>query len=126
MQRRRCRIIGLILAAALFLTGIYLDTAAEDVFFLCDSMGETFLCPVSVGTDINKLKICGRETWGESSDMEQQTIEAYPVLSLPHAGRISLSQRKYFRHSESVQSLCRTLDVLVTDYLHQSDGKKRN
>lgn len=126
MHKRKYKLISFILAITLFLTGIYLDTAADDAFFLCGSVGETAFCPKSFHTNINNLMLFERELLNECSGIEQQSIALHPFLLLLHLNRFSVLQGRSFRHSETMQSFCQTLDGLVTDYMHQSDGKKRN
>lgn len=127
MHQGKYRFLGFILAITVYLTGLYLDTIqSEDAFFVYDSAGEMVLVPKSFHSDVNNSKICGQEMLGEYGDMEQQSIELHPLFSMLYAGRISLSQGKFYGNSDAVQLFSQTLDGLVTTYMHQSDGKKRN
>lgn len=121
MHKRKDKILSFMLVITLFLTGLILDTAAEDAFFLCNSMEESSLCP-RANAVINTSKICGSEILNRHNDMEQQSIELSPSLSLL-VNRFFLS---LYRHAETIPPFCQTLDGLVTNYIHQSDGKKRN
>lgn len=102
----------------LLLMGIYPDTAAKDAFFLCDPTGETDY--------INSMQLCGSEMLVECGNNRQQPVELHSFLSLPCLNRIFALQGKYFGQLETIQSFSQTSDGLVTDYMHQSDGKKRN
>lgn len=118
MHKRKYKIISFVLAVTLLLTGIYLDTAAKDAFFLCDPTGETDY--------INSMQLCGSEMFVECGGNRQQSIELHSFLSLPHLDRVFVLQGKYCSHPELIQTFSQTSDGLVTDYMHQSDGKKRN
>lgn len=126
VQKRKYRIISLVLMITLFLTGIYLDTAARDAFFLCGPMAETAFCPKSLHTDINSLKMCGSEMFGEGRNAEQKPIELHSLLSLSQLNRALTLHRRTFWLLAVLQPFCQTSDGLVTDFMHQSDGKKRN
>lgn len=123
---RMYRKISFILVMALFLTGIYLDTAADDAFFLCDPAGGTAFCAQPLYTDFNGAGICRQETLNEAGGVENQSAGLHPHLSLIRLDGIVPSQGKMHHFSELVQPFCQTMDGLVAEYLHQSDGKKRS
>lgn len=126
MHQRKDRFFSLIIAITLVLTGLYLDTAVEDALFWYTSKEEAVLCQKLFQTDINTSKICSREMLNEYGDMQQQSARLYPLLSLLYVSYHFLSQGKFYRKFEDVQAFYQTSDGLVTNYMHQSDGKKRN
>lgn len=126
MHQRKDRFFSLIIAITLVLTGLYLDTAVEDALFWYTSKGEAVLCRQLFQTDINTSKICSQEMLDEYGGMQQQSARLYPLLSLLYVCYHILSQGKFYRRSEAVQPFFQTPDGLVTNFMHQSDGKKRN
>lgn len=125
VHQRKDRFFSLIIVITLVLTGLYLDTAVEDALFSYTSKGEVVFCRQLFQTDINTSKICSRTMLDEYGDM-QQSARFYPLLSMLYVYYHILSQGKYYRKSEDVQAFFQTPDGLVTNYMHQSDGKKRN
>ena len=121
VQKRKCRIISLVLMIILFLTGIYLDTAARDAFFLRGPMAETAFCPMSLHADINSLKMCGSEMLGEGRNAEEKPIELHSLPSFSHLNRALTLHRRTFGLLAVLQPFCQTSDGLVTDFMHQSD-----
>lgn len=125
VHKIKYRIISFVLAISLFLSGMYLDTNAGDAFFVYDSTGNTSLCARVFHADINHAKMCMTELLNECSDAEIQSYSPSPLLCPLYADDLFLLQGRSVRHPETVFSFYRTLDGIVTDYIHQSDGKKR-
>lgn len=126
MHKRKDRMISLILAVALFLAGMYLNAMAEETFLLRSRMGNSAICSRVFQVDINHDAVCMTTTLGECSGMDRQLMELDPLLYLLCAHHIILFMGKSFGKLEKICSLSRTSDGLAVDYMHQSDGKKRN
>ena len=126
MHKRKYRIINFILVTALLLTGTYLDKVVEEIFILRSFMGDSAICSGSFQTDINDVALCMTEMLDECSSMEQKSIELDPLLYLLCSDHTVLFTGRSFGYLEIVRSLWRTSDELVRDYIHLSDGKKRN
>ena len=125
MHKRKYRILSLILVTVLLLTGVYHDKVAE-TFLLRSCMENSAICSGLFRTDINDVAACMTEMFNECSGMAQQSIELDPLLYLLCSNHIFLFTGNSFGHLEPGQSLWHTSDELVMDYMHQSDGKKRN
>lgn len=126
VHKRKDKVISLILVMALLLTGVYLDTAIRDVLFLRSCLGDSIIYSELFQADINDVVACMIKTMNECSGMEQQLIELDPLLYLLCSNHIFSFPGKSFGCLETVQSLWRMSGELVIDYMHQSDGKKRN
>jgi len=126
VHKRKDRVISLILVTALLLTGVYLDTAIRDMFFWHGGMGDSMICSGLFQADMNDVAACMIEMMNEYSRMEQQLIELSPLLYFLCSSHIFLFPGTSFGCLETVQFLWRMSDELVIDYMHQSDGKKRN
>lgn len=124
MHKRKYKIISFILAAVLFLAGVYPDIVIDNAVFQGGSVGKTAFSTKSFRTRISNLDICGREILNEGSEIRQRPAGLYPFLSLPRLNRILPLRETAFRRPEAVQPFCQTMDGLVTIYMHQSDGKK--
>lgn len=125
MHKRKCKIVSLVMAAVL-LAGIYLDIVAADTFFLRSSMEKAVLCSRSLHTEINTFKICGSELSDECGGVWQQSSGPYADLALFSWNRVFILPDNALCHPGTMQPFCHTLDGLVMDYMHQSDGKKRS
>ena len=125
-HKRKYRLISLILVIVLLLTGAYLDQVAEKTFVLHGFMEDAAICSRLFQVDFNDVAACMTEMLNECSSMEQQSIELDPLLYLLCSNHMTLFAGSSFGHLETVQSLSRTSDSVVVDYMHQSDGKKRN
>ncbi|MDE7324570.1 MAG: hypothetical protein K2N73_17990 [Lachnospiraceae bacterium] len=132
MNKRTHRIIGLFFAILLFLSGMYMDTITAESLFVYDFTGEVAASLISCHSDMNSAAICTTGLLNAHS-IELQSLERYPeryqksnaFLSLQRPGFGALSQGKSYIHHAVSHLFCRTQNELVTDYMHQSDGKKR-
>ncbi|MDE6911235.1 MAG: hypothetical protein K2P44_12300 [Lachnospiraceae bacterium] len=127
MRKNTQRRIGLFLAMLLFLSGMYVDTVMTEAFFVYDTTGKI----VSCHSDINDATICTSELISVCSaerlshgGYQERVREMNDFLYMQCSGFGSLFRRKScILHAARL--LCRKQNELVTDYIHQSDGKKR-
>lgn len=126
VHKRKYRLISLILVAALLLTGAYLGQVAEETFALRGFTGDAVIRSGLFQADINDVAACMTEMLDECSNVKQQSIELDPLLYLLCSNHIALFAGNSFGGLETVQSPWRMSNELVLDYMHQSDGKKRN
>lgn len=126
VHKRKYQYISFILVTALLLTGVYLDKVAEETCALRGFLGDAAICSEVFQADINGVAACMTEMLNECSSMEQQSIELDPLLYLLCSNHIFLIMGKSNKCLDTAQFLWRMSDELVIDYMHQSDGKKRN
>ncbi len=138
MHTRREKTACLAIVIMLLLSEIYLNMVMTDSFFAYKSTGasNTFFQSSSVDFIFGKILIkddsshinryiCTTKMLGECVGIELQSAGWNLFLCLLHIGYLFLLQGKFFQLSEIIQTFYRTLDALVTEYMHQSDGKKR-
>ncbi len=133
-ERTACFVIGVML----FLSEIYLDMVMTDSFFVYNSVGEVASFLKSDSSDFTFNRVCLQENCGHLN-LHVCTMkilnECSGVMLSPNGwnlfhcliyiGYFFLLQNKFYQLSEMLQTFCRTLDALVAEYMHQSDGKKR-
>ncbi len=133
MDKRTHRIISLLFAILLFLSGMYADAVTAEALFVYDLTGEVAAGLAPRHSDINDATICSTMELLNVCSMEQQSPGRYQVrarevnalLYLQCSGFGFLSQGKSRMHRVAAHLCCRRQNELVMDYLHQSDGKKR-
>lgn len=113
MYARREKTACLAIVIMLLLSEIYLDMVMTDSFFVYNSVEEidTYICAT------NTLREC------VGIELQSAGWNLFPCLL--YIGYLFLLQGKFILLSEIIQNFCRTLDAFVTEYMHQSDGKKR-
>lgn len=133
MKKKIHRIISLILAISLFLAGGYIDTVMADSLFVCGSEGRMLSTFSSCHADINDTAICITGLLNlcnmklqPSGRYQRYNEEAESFLNLLCSGVWSMPQGKPCAYYTSLYLCCHTQKKSVTDYMHQSDGKKRN
>lgn len=132
MDKRTRRIISLVLAILLLFSGAYAGAVSADALFACDFAGNAAPSLTPCHSDINDAAICTTES-SNIHNMElhsrgryqQQYREINEFLSLQNSVFGSLSRKKSYTHHSAKYSFCQTQNELLTEYLHQSDGKKR-
>ena len=122
MYTGKYRTICIAMMIGLLLAGLYPDTIAPD-FFVCNSERGSEFSLDSARKDFNDSGLCTPDMLGEC--MELQSARQSPYLNLFCEGPAAPAQGKFLQYSETIYTFCRTLDALVMDYMHQSDGKKR-
>lgn len=138
MHTRRNKIACLAIVIMLLMSEIYLNMVMTDSFFACKSTGESNLFFPSNSVDFIFDKallkndschldryICTIQMLSECAGIKLQLAGWNLFLCLLYVGYFFLLQGKFFQLSEMIQTFYRTLDALVTEYMHQSDGKKR-
>lgn len=126
VHKRKYSIISLILVVVLLSTGMYLDRVTEEFFILRECGKSSVLCHRLFQTDINDIAACTAVMFNECIQMEQQSIKLDLLLFLLYSGFIFLFAGKSYRYLETARFPWRVSDERVMDYMHQSDGKKRN
>ena len=114
----------------MLLSEIYLNVVMTDSFFVYNSIekSDPFFQSNSMnfifGRAFNPY-ICTTKMLSECAGSDLQSSGWNLFLCLLHIGYLFLLQGKFYQLSEIIQTFYRTLDALVTEYMHQSDGKKR-
>lgn len=132
MSKRTHRMICLFYIALLLLTGIYMDTIPEEALSVCSQTGKTTAILAPLHSDINCATICPKE-FPNILDMklqsrgkfQEQHREVNECLYLSCFGSGSLFHGKSYRYHAAASLFFHSQNDLVTEYMHQSDGKKR-
>ncbi len=122
----------------LLLSEIYLNVVMTDSFFVYNSIekSDPFFQSNSMNFIFGRAfikndsrhfnpYICTTKMLSECAGSDLQSSGWNLFLCLLHIGYLFLLQGKFYQFSEIIQTFYRTLDALVTEYMHQSDGKKR-
>ncbi len=133
MDKRTHRIISLFFAILMFLSGMYAEAVTAEALFVYDLTGKMAAGLAPCHSDINDAAICSIMELLNVCSVEQQSPGRYQVrarevndlLYLQCAGFGFLSQGKSCMQRVAAHLCCRRQNELVTDYLHQADGKKR-
>lgn len=122
---RNHSIICLMIIISLLLSGMYFDTVTPDDFFAYSSFSIMSIDDPSFDFYYKDTKVCTTEMLNECACVQQQPEELSVFLHLLFTDQLALIQRRALQNPETIRAFCRTLDALVTEYMHQSDGKKR-
>ena len=133
MNKEIQKIICFVLIISLSLAGLYVDTIAAASLFVCDFTGKTASCLRSCHADNSDSNVCTEAMLNECSGMELEPLGKYPdrdretgdSLNLLYSILGFLFQGKSFPLQKTIQFFCLSQNELLTDYIHQSDGKKR-
>lgn len=133
MRAEKRRMIGLILAIILFLSGVCFEQLKMDSFLVNSSVEsetssirscQTVLCDANVySTDI--LRDCNRIRLQQSGRCTCPKRELRNSLNLLHLNNSFWTAGNYFASLVLIQSFDQKPSELVTQYIHKSDGKKR-
>lgn len=131
-DRRTHRIIGLLLALLLLLTGMHTNAVTAEALSVYDLTGKTTANLSSFHSDINDTAI-GTTELPFVHNMEPQSWEKYQdhyrevneFLYLQCSGFGSFSQGKSRIYHAATSLFCQAENEVVTTYMHRSDGKKR-
>ncbi len=131
MEKQIHRIIGIFLAISLLFAGMYMKAIPTEDLFAYDLTGKMSASLAPVHSDINHDAICTTDLPAVSnSDLQSRTKyqqryrEVIAFLYLQCSGFGSISQRKSCIH-HTTYSFYQTQNELITEYVYQSDGKKR-
>lgn len=124
--RRKYRIVSLIVVAVLLLAGMYPDRVTQENFILRGGRQNTIICSELLQTDINNVAACMTGQLSVCSWLEQQSVRPDSQLELLRPEDFFLAAGKTYGYLEIVWSLWQASDGQVMDYMHRSDGKKRN
>lgn len=126
------RIISIALVISLLFAGMYVDTIPAEELFVCDITGKAAASLAPVPSDINNDAICTTELPAvQNADLQtrtnyqQQYRETNAFLYLQCFGSWSVSQGNSCTHHITTCLFYRTQTELLTEYMYQSDGKKR-
>ncbi|RKI84311.1 hypothetical protein D7V83_05530 [bacterium 0.1xD8-71] len=132
MDKRTHRIISLFLIISLLFAGLYMDAIPAEDFFVYDLTGTTAASLAPVHTDINTTAICTTASSAvpgidlqTRARYQQRYREVSEFLYLLYSGSGSISQGKSYIHHTATYLFHRTQNELITEYVYQSDGKKR-
>lgn len=126
------RLIGIFIILSLFFAGMYaIADSAKDLsaFDLAGNPSEN-LAPVHSDTYSNvvgttELPAIHSISLQARSGYQQQYREVHEFLPLPCFGINSVLQGKFHRNHTATYLFCQTQNDLITEYVYQSDGKKR-
>ena len=126
------RLISIFIILSLFFAGMYvIADPAEDFFAsgLTENISES-LAPVHSDTYSNvvgttELPAIHSISLQARSGYQQQYREVHEFLPLPCFGINSVLQGKFHRNHTATYLFCQTQNELITEYVYQSDGKKR-
>lgn len=132
MDKKIHRLISIILTISLFFAGMYVDTVLAEDFFVYDLTGNTTASLAPLHSDINHDAICTTEspavhnTASQSRAKYQQRYkEVIEFLYLQCSGFGSAAPENSYIHHTATYLFYRTQNELITEYVYQSDGKKR-
>lgn len=132
MDKKIHRIISILLAISLFFAGMYVDAVPAEDFFAYDLTGKMTASLAPLHSDINHDTICTTEspavhnTAAQSRTKYQQRYrEVVEFLYLHCSGLGAIAQEKSCIHHAATYLFYRTQNELITEYVYQSDGKKR-
>jgi YbbR domain-containing protein len=132
MDKRTHRIISILLAISLFFAGMYINTLLTKDLFAYDLTGTMTASLSPIHLDINDDAICTTALPAINNiDLQSQTryqqryreINEFLYLLCPDFSAIS--QGKSYVHHITTYLFYQTQNELVTEYVYQSDGKKR-
>lgn len=131
MDKRTYRIISIFLAILLLFAGACADAAPAYALFEYDLTGKSAACLTSCHSDLNDDAISATESSNTPTiamqsreSHQQQYREVSEFLSLQNSVFGSTSRRKSYIHHAAKYAFCLTQNELLTEYIHQSDGKK--
>ncbi len=126
------RIISIALVISLLFAGMYVDIVPAEDLFVYDMTGKAAASLAPVPSDINNDAICTTELPAvQNADLQtrtnyqQQYRETNAFLYLQCFGSWSVSQGNSCTHHITTCLFYRTQTELLTEYMYQSDGKKR-
>lgn len=128
------KMICIILSVILSLSGLFYQDNVSDFLSANSTVEKTNSYIQSEYTTITEIQVCTAEILGLQNPYAIQNITG---CFISPQGRLKISLSflclnsflfvigKFFTDSEIIQSYCRCLNELVTNYIHKSDGKKR-
>lgn len=126
MHKRKRRVLSLILVTILLINSMTFGRVAEEFSVLRACGKSPVLCHRFYQSDINDAAVCTAEVFSLCGQLGRQSIKLDSQLFLLYADDTLLYAGKSCRYLETVRSLWNVSDEWVVDYIHQSDGKKRN
>ena len=127
MNKKTHRIISIFLIISLLFAEMYITALPAE-----DSFARDLSNFVSIQSDINQDAICTTESPAvHSMDLQslasyqQRYREVHEFLSLPYAGFGSVLRGKSHIYHTTTYLFYRTQNERITEYVYQSDGKKR-
>ncbi len=132
MDKKIHRIISILLAITLLFAGMYVDAAPAEDFFVYDLTGKMTASLAPLRSDINHDAICTTElpavqnTAAQSRTRYQHRYREIVASLCLHCSSLSaIAQEKSCIHYAATYLFYRTQNELITEYVYQSDGKKR-
>lgn len=132
MDKKIHRIISIFLAISLFFAGMYVDTVPAEDFFAYDLTGKMTASLAPLHSDFNRDAICTTEspavhnTASQSRTKYQQRYrEVVEFLYLSCSGFGFVTPENSRIHHTTTYLFYRAQNELITEYVYQSDGKKR-
>ena len=126
------RIISIALVISLLFAGMYVDIVPAEDLFVYDMTGKAAASLAPAQSDTNNDAICTADLPAvQNPDLQsrtsyqQQYRETNEFLYLQCFGSRSLSHGNSCIHHITTYLFYRTQTELLTEYMYQSDGKKR-
>lgn len=134
MRRNNIKRISLIVAFVFLLTGMYFENFKIDSVFTCTPFETSDSQNVAEDLIITDTQPCTAEMLGVRGHTSTDLI-AYRFSNSKRDVKSALdflcqnidfsNIRKLYSSSEKIQTVSRNQEQLITNYIHNSDGKKR-
>lgn len=134
MQVKRKRLWCLVVAIMFWISGIYVQGNEVDFSFACTTTDEPISYISTNDTTITDIQACTAQTLDVYGRIEirQLTMRLAKQKSVINYSRdflcqsfFSLKEKNSYVTFEGINLLKDTQSILVTKYIHKSDGKKR-
>lgn len=134
MRIKNYRIISLITAILIFLSGLYFDNNEPNTLLATSSVETANSCITKTATINPCEQGCTPELLGiRSTDSIQQLSnrliiqkrEAKISLDFLYSNFLFTNKGNFFTTLSAIRIFCPKTDELVINYIHESDGKKR-
>lgn len=132
MDKKIQRILSIFIAISLLFAGMYADTVLAEDFFAYDLTGKMTASLAPLHSDINHDAICTTESPAVHNTASQSRVKyqqryreviEFLYFQCPRLGSRALE--KSCIHHTATYLFYRTQNELITEYVYQSDGKKR-
>lgn len=134
MRIKNNKIVCIIFAMIVFLSGFFIESVPEDNSFACAPIEKTNSCIQSVYMPTIEAQICTLEMLGVQNTRYIQQLTSRCIalkwglrtsLSSLYPDTFQLQKSKFFIGLEASTVCSWYVDELIINYIHSSDGKKR-
>lgn len=134
VRTKNKKIICYILVISALISGMCFENVEMDSLFACARLKKAASYIKSCNEGVCNGEVCTTEMLGVCNNTEPQQLttrytgqkgDIKVSLNLLCLEFLSLSEEKFFRSLGAIQFFYQNLDEIVTNYIHNSDGKKR-